>query len=361
MKKIILGLTLLFLFFYFFPKPAVNAIYFKSGDQVTIVNDELLKGTVMVAGQRVVVNNPIKGDLFCAGQNIEINGQVDGDVICAGQSITINGRVLGSVRIGGQNLGINGTIDRNVTAAGQYLMIAKDIGGDVVFGGQLLTLNSNVNRDLLVGAEGVEINGRVEGDANLYVEKLKYGQGALIVGKTVYQQPKKSPVVKQKAYPSIPAPNNWLGGKIASWLINLIAGLLLILIWPKPIEKSIILMAVNTGKAFGRGALILFVTPLIILAMVITLIGIPFAVILAIVYSLTILLGRILTAIMIGKKIIEQYGNKKNISLNRAAIIGISVAWIIFSIPGLGGLISFVAVLWGLGGVYFLFRPKSVN
>jgi len=354
MKKIIIGLTFLFLFLYFFPKPTVNAVYIKSGDQVTIASNESLKGTVMVAGKHVVVNSPVKGDLFCAGQNIEINNDIDGDVICAGQTIIINGHVFGNVRVGGQNLNINGIVDRNVTAGGQYLTVTKNISGDVLFGGQLLTLNSNVNRDLLVGAEGVEINGRIEGDANLYVEKLKYGQGGLVIGKTIYQKPKKSPVAKQKFYPSIPSTNNWLGGRIASWLINLIAGLLLILIWPKPIEKSISLMSTNTGRSFGRGALLLFITPLVILVMVITLIGIPFAVILALIYGLAILLARILTAMMIGKKIIEQYGNKKNISLNWSAIIGITVAWIIFSIPGLGGLISFFAVLWGMGGVYFL-------
>jgi hypothetical protein len=59
------------------PNP-VEAAEFRSGIEVVIGAEEVLKDDVYVVASRIVVDGTVDGDLLAAGESIAVNGAVNG-------------------------------------------------------------------------------------------------------------------------------------------------------------------------------------------------------------------------------------------------------------------------------------------
>ena len=112
------------------------------------------------------------------------------------------------------------------------------------------------------------------------------------------------------------------------------------------------------GLALGWGILALFLTPLIAVVLFITIIGIPLSLILLALYLIAIYLGKILVGILIGRSLLNNYLPKQKDSFILAMIIGIIIAYLIFTLPIIGLFISLLAMLWGLGGIMLALKNK---
>jgi cytoskeletal protein CcmA (bactofilin family) len=96
---------------------------FKSGDNVTVMSNEIVDSMLFAGGKNINIAGTVNGDVYCAGQTIAITGTINGDVFCAGQTITVSGTVNGSVRLAGQIVTLSGVIDDSATIGAQDLTI----------------------------------------------------------------------------------------------------------------------------------------------------------------------------------------------------------------------------------------------
>ena len=110
-------------------------------------------------------------------------------------------------------------------------------------------------------------------------------------------------------------------------------------------------MLAKIGPSFGWGIIALLLTPIIVVILLITIIGIPLSLILLALWLVALCLSKILAGILVGRSLLNNYWPKKKDSLISAMIIGIVIAYLIFSLPIIGGFISLLAMLWGLGGI----------
>lgn len=358
---------------------ATHAYWVKSGPAVAISKDEVVDGNLYAAGASVIIDGKVKGDVFCAGQNIVINGSVDGDVFCAGQSIIINGSLGGSLRAAGNSINVNGQVARNLMAFGAavYLDAKSAIGWDALVGAATVNAGGKIGRSLHGGGAVATISGSVGSDVNLrmdnsskdnkpsliiaksaqiagnvnYTSKIDASieQGAQIKGKVLRSEPKMPVSNKQNA-----AIYAW--ASIYSLFTALVVGLVLIALWKNEIIRLTDIMLAKLGPSIGWGVIALFLTPIIIVLLLITLIGIPLAFILAALWLVTIWVSKVLVGIAVGRRVLEQWAKNKKDSLILAMILGIIISWLIFSLPILGWIASLVAIWWGLGGIYLFFK-----
>src|SRR3989338_2079090 len=337
-------------------------------------------------------NEIIDGNFIKVGNIIEINGAVNGDVIVAGNTINISGPVAGDVIAAGNIIRIKGTVMGSLRLAGSYIEIDSEVKHNVWALANTLTLNSKakVGWDVFSGAANVEIKGPVSGNlwiagANLLIENeigknitagidqegelILYPQ-AKINGDINYKAKNENQLVKKEGAQVLGKINKlsggapgiggggvfWLGylfGKIISFFSLLIIGLILITLLPKFLADVNLEMIKKAGPSIGWGLVYLILTPIIAVLLAITIIGLPLAVILILIFLIALYLSKVLAAFTLGLFLANQMSADKKYKgqLLWPFVFGLLVIVILGSIPLLGWLFKIILMLWAFGAL----------
>ncbi len=368
---------------------SVNAFTVKTSDSIYVSKDEVLEGSLYAGGMSVTIDGTVNGDVICGAQTININGTVNGDVICGAQTININGTVNGDVRVAGDSIILNGPISRNVQAFGASIIQGADsiIEGEVFLAGAIGEIRGKINGDLHGAADIVNISGEIGKDVRLRLGKQVRGdkqvftdkdRSSLIIsdeakiGGHVYYVAGEKGKISDKAviggeighsFPEKKDKKDFaifgaMGG-LFSVFSALVIGLVVISIWREQIKKITDKMLDKVGASIGWGVIIMFLTPIVAILLLITLIGIPLSIIIICLWLIALYASKILVGILIGRNLIKKlFPKRKRDSLIWAMIIGIIIVWIISAIPVIGWLICLIAVWWGLGGLWLYFRKN---
>jgi len=349
---------------------SAEAFVIKSGNSIVIPKNQTIDDTLIVSGQHIRIDGNVNGDIFCAGQIIDITSAVSGDVMCAGQTITINSIINGNIRAAGQTIAVGGEVKHNITTFGQSITNNAIVDGDTMAYGQNVVSGSIVKRDLNIAAQSADIEGIVNRNAILIFNQLTLGNKAHIAGNLDYTSDKQSSFIGlvggNVTYHQSQMENRnqrkLIGPifgvtKFISIIVHLLIALFLVVVWPKTMLRVSDVMMTRAGKAIGWGAVILFATPLVGILIALTLIGIPLTILLFIAYALAIFLSRLFVGITIGRIITASYWKAKKNSVVWSTTVGVVLTWIVYAIPVIGWLLACVAILWGLGGVWYLFSP----
>jgi cytoskeletal protein CcmA (bactofilin family) len=388
--KIIFPLLALALFLPF----SAKAFAVKTGNAINISKSEIIDGNLYAAGSTLVIEGQVKGDVICAGQAVNISGKVDGDVICAGQSVEVTGEVGGSVRVAGTNININNKVGRNVMAFGTSVILGSkaQVAMDMLVGAAYASLNGQINGNLHGGGAMFTLNGAVGKDVALTMDAkqqtpaLVLTNNATIGGNLSYTSPTMATIAKKdniagKTNRTLPQVKErylansmmaglatmWLWCKIISLFGALLIGLFLVLMFK---DKILVLaddMVARPGTAIGHGALLLFVAPVILFFLALTIIGIPLAFILGLSWLLLMMLGKILVAIFAGLILMGRYRHKKaknefktetkgNMLLSM--IVGVTVTFALFIIPVFGWVLAIIGKMWGMGILWLAMKKN---
>ena len=137
---------------------------------------------------------------------------------------------------------------------------------------------------------------------------------------------------------------------------TLVAGLLLVAIGTRQVRAAERLIVREPGWVFVIGLLAAIVTPIAAVIGIVTIVGAPlgFAVLVAVMPTLAFI-GFLVAGIFLGERIL---GTNNEIGANgrpyKAALVGIIVLQAIGLIPGIGGLVTGIASLFGLGALVLL-------
>lgn len=364
----------------------VSAYTLKAEANYYLDEGEVVDDNVYTAGQSIIIKGTIKGDLICAGQNIAIDGTVEGSVYCAGQTININGRVGGSARLIAQTISLGGNVDENAFMIGSFLsqQDSSAVGGDIFMAGMLGDIQGQIGRDLHGALSQLNLNGQVGRNVKFRLDErsqddlapvnqdfqaLKLGEQATIGGEISYSAGIRAQVPADLEVPGgvhYHQPTDttrthvalaW--GGLISLFSALVAGMVLVTLWGRQIIGISGLMLARPGASFGWGALLMFLTPVICLFLLFTLIGIPLGLAAFALWLIALYAGQIITGIMVGRGLLKRAWTKKQDSLIWAMIIGVIIVSFLSSLPFLGWLFSLLATLWGLGGLWLYFRREK--
>ena len=150
----------------------------RQGNEVLIAKDEVIDDDLYVFAQKVTVNGTIKGDLIVFGQQININGTVDGDLIAGAQQVLVNGKVSDDARIAGQVLTLQDGADigDDLIAASNSLECTKasHIGGEVKYAGYQSVFAGRVEKKVELASANCELSGSFGDDIEAVVEGGDY-------------------------------------------------------------------------------------------------------------------------------------------------------------------------------------------
>ena len=346
--------------------PAAQAFSVETKDNYRLPSGEVHDGNLYIGAGIITIDGQVNGDVIAAAQNLNVDGKIEGDLIAFSQNLTINGEVSGSVRIFAQSININGSVGRNVNAFASTISLGSqsEVGSDLLVFGASGSFDGLVNDSLYGGLAQAAINGKIGHDVSLNLESdyngsnLFIGSDAVIGGDLKYTAKNEAEIQNPEAIsgeinyqPQTRKVENW-GNKIMNRFFQLAAliliGIILLTLKKKSFTETAKTMKEKPWQTPLTGLVFLLVTPIIALLLSITVIGIPLALIIIALYLVLLAISVIYSSYYIGL-LLGNGLNKKAINPFLALILGLLVFVILTSIPWLGGLSTFIFILFGLG------------
>jgi len=302
----------------------------RAGGTIVVEEGETVTGGLQATGGTVVVRGTVEGDLQAFAGNVEIaeTGTVTGDLQGA----------AGSVRIAG-------TVEEDVEVAAGSFTIAQSgtVGGDVEAAAGSFLLDGTVEGSVQVGAGSITLaDGAVVGGDFVYDGELTRAGGATVDGEL-----REDPDLALDVFPGIPAFVGWLA-TLSSILLTLVVGALLLAVFPGTSAAIAERAISSTLRTLGVGFLALLAGPLLFVLLLVTIVGIPLAVLWLLLYVVVLLLSFVWGEYAVGAALLSlgDYDNRW-----AALVVGVLVVFVLGRVPILGGIVEFVVLLLGLGGL----------
>jgi cytoskeletal protein CcmA (bactofilin family) len=366
-------LLIFILFLFIIPLVFVHSAYAQTRDErrsVVLPRTETVNGNYFNAGDRVTLSGTVNGDVYVAGGTVMVEGAINGDLIAAGGTVTVRGNVSQDVRVLGGQVVISGTVGESVSAAGGTVIVTDSarIGDSLVVASGNLEMYAPVAGEADIAAGDVVIGGTIGDDMKAAVGELtltsdaqiagdltywsdaevQVQQGAQVAGQITREQPLRQPRV------DAPAIGAGLAGlailfKIGNFILYLIVGLLIIKLLPNYTNRTLGVISRKPWISLLAGFFTLLIFPVVFFGLLITIIGIPIAFLLLPILIVLIYLGVIFVSLFIGQKILGYFSNKARVGW--ALVVGLIVYELATLLPIVGGLITLVVIMFGLGAV----------
>jgi cytoskeletal protein CcmA (bactofilin family) len=350
----------------------VSAAEVRGLESVTIASGEVIDDDFFGAVRIFTIDVTFTGDLWAAGGTVTINGRVNGDVVAAVNTMSIDGEVGQSVRVVASEVNINGDIGGDLMVGGGDLTISSTavIGGDLLFGagkvridgvisgyirgaGNEVSLADVVGGDVWVGVNELTLasTAAIGGDLTYVSENEAVVQsGAQIVGKITHNTPKMEWLFKGGLISTVL-------GRLLSFLMILLIGIVIVLLAQRRVALMADTIKTKPWWSLGWGAIILFGTPIAVVVVCITIVGIPLGLIALAFYGIAIYLSQIVVALFIGRWIIGYFAKTDSRGVMVGALaLGLAILCLLRLIPYAGFFIGLAAVLFGLGAALVSLR-----
>lgn len=322
---------------------AANQPY-RSGTNVVVPTSEVVDHSLFVSGTTVTVAGTVNGDVFCAGQTVFITGTVNGDVMCVGQEVNISGTVNGSVRAAGQSVSIAGTVQRAISLAGQSVSVHPDakIGGDATLAGSSVVIGGSLARDAYAAGATVTVTGKVARNFDARTDELNVTPGS--VGGTVTQV--KSPAPQAKEAVAVNLPLAGLKLALLFGFAMFVTAMALVAIAPRTFHSVADDTLGKPGKTLLVGLLVAFLLPIALVALLVTVVGIPLAILLGIIWAGAAFLSGPVFAYVVGRRLMKD--SHKPLAI---MAVGSLVVILLYMIPVVNFFVGSLAYLMGMGAI----------
>jgi cytoskeletal protein CcmA (bactofilin family) len=337
---------------------------------------------LMIAGSA----NAAGGAAVRVGGTVDIRDDMAGELIAGAGSTNIEGRIAGGAVIAAGRINIAGTVQDDVVAIGGAFTLwpQAQIGGDLRLASGDAEISGAVGGDLVVAAGSVVVAGQIGGDIRTLAGKVIVLPGAVIGGRIVTHGPGSveiSPnarVLGGSAPPEGPPPKRnrenhsvphaLIGGALlfaflrlpVIGLATLIVGLLFLAIFPRFAEASAGTLRGRPGTSFIAGFVALACAPLAVGLLIVTILGIPVALLVTAAFLLVLVasygMGAVALASIVWQRL--RAGGTPGLSLPagfwwRAVqlVLGLAVLGFIRHLPIAGFIVFWVTTALGLGAI----------
>ncbi len=370
-SKIILGFLWLLAFLAI---PVQAGSVFSWAEQTIYVNTPVERNMYAAAGN-LMISKPIGGDLIAFGESISISSNVNEDFMGFGTNIYIDSKVAGDVRIAWQNIIINQDIWWDFIAFGASVTVAPDvkIWWDFVVYWATVNMNGTVNGNAYIGSEWLSLNWQIKGNAKLNFEEIKLGDGAKINGSLSYKAPQTNTELEGISNGEITFKASIKEGSqkfffgLIKWIvfykwayISLFA-LILVLIFRKIFKEVSDTLKKSPRQSLLAGFLCYTLPPFAILILLITVLGIPLAWILSLLYIILWIMWGFVSSAILSSWFIDSFrGGIKNAAWWKILLTVIVVSFLFTIISGIDMIVIFFAI-WALVLYKINFTKKTLK
>lgn len=345
--------------------------------RVTLAAGEIVNRDYVAMGEVVEIAGTVNGDVYVLGGQVLVNGAINGDLIILGGKVTVNGSVKQNLRgIGGQ-ININGGVGRNVTLMGGDVEMAKAavVGGNVMVTAGNLTAGAPVMGNLTVGAGNVTLSNRVEGDVLAGMGEMLVTSTGAIEGDLVYWSEKENnlTLMPEKAVAGLTeyraVPTGWKqwqenlkrqtvaetmergmnGLRLLGLAGMVLVGFVIVHLLPNWSYQVIRRMETGAGATAITGAAVVVLTPFVGVFLMMSMVGIPLALMLMVVYGMALYLAQVVFAYWLGARMLNRLGREadKTVTL----LVGMGVRYVLTTLALVGPIVMILGAVIGMGAL----------
>lgn len=333
-------------------------------------------GNAYVAGATVTVTAPTGGDLTALGGSVTLAADVKGDALLAAGSVSSRAPVSGDLRVVGGSVSIDEAVGGDIAAAGFSVHDAARAGGSVFIAAADASLTVGAHGPVTVYSNSVTLGGTFDGDVDVVSSgRVTLLASTTIAGKLTYDAPEAAIIPASAdirggvAYTNasyLPAARTSRTLALASIGIFLLARILGALIlagllaglFPRLSE------AVTERAWAGRtrtvlltmllGFAALVATPILLVLLALTFIGLGISILLFITYCLLAILSFMYAGIMLGALIARRFEKRASVRW-RDGVLGMLLLSIVALVPVIGTLALFLLMAFAAGALILLF------
>ncbi|HEX6705589.1 MAG TPA: polymer-forming cytoskeletal protein [Albitalea sp.] len=323
-----------------------------------------------VVGGSVRVFDPVAGDLIAAGGKVDVNAAVNGDAVVGGGDVRIGGAVGQSLYTGGGNVTLDGAVARNVRVAGGRIELGPRavVSGNLSAAGGRVHLEGTVKGYVQASGGRLLIDGAVDGDVVARSGAVELGPKARIGGKLRYashRELKRDPAAQVtggvEVMPMVgrpgEAPERRTVARTGRWLWTaglVLTAIVLVAAMPAFTTRVATTLRTRAGTSLLAGLVALVCIPVAAAVLLITVIGIPLALIALLLYLALLLVGYTMTGIAVGDWVLARHAGANVAAMGRrvlAAALAVLVIALLGRVPWVGWLVSFAALIAGVGAL----------
>ena len=322
-----------------------NSDVYLMGDNVTI--DYVVDGNLFVMADTVTINSKIGGDAFIMAKTINVGDQayIFSNLFAMANSIDIKGVVYDVY-----------ALSQNFTVSNGYIY------RDAKLCCNTININGVIGRNAFVSCSNINFN-TDENDKGIIYGDLTYSTPSelsfdknIVNGNVTYKAPKVSP---EKSVREI----------VASYISDLGAFLaFVIIIWlvclwlaPKFLNDTNKFVGKKTLNVLGTGLLTLIVLPIACIILLLLQLTAGISLLTVAIYILALIVAKSIFTIVANNYLCSKLNINKNTGIFGMLIVSGVIVWVISELPYVGGIVSFIISVLGLGVLVSAILPKKVK
>lgn len=305
-------------------------------------------------------------DLYLFNNSVNVDYPVSGNVFIFANDATINSKILGNAFVFAKNV----NIDSKTYINASLFVCAENVTVDgVVFdlysASDKLTVSSTgrILRDISACGQSLDLYGSISRNANLTFENINLSDSTSSIGGDLSYSSKVASIPEELVKGEFSfhelissedeVTNNvmdYLSDLLKTLVVSAIIILIIIFATPKFAEKEQKILENKFGACIGYGAIALIAIPVACFILFCTVLGIIPALSILFAYIFLIaVMALALVAIPLAKIICNKL-NKNSKGMNvLASIIIVALLWLLEQIPVIGGIVSLLVAILGLG------------
>ncbi|MEE9288235.1 MAG: polymer-forming cytoskeletal protein [Bacteroidota bacterium] len=346
-------------------------------NHIVLGEGEVHEGWFFAAGETVIIRGTVNGDAYLAGANVEVDGVINGDLLVVGGNVTLRGSVTHDVRACGGNVRIDGKVGKDATACGGTVEVGSlsVVEGNFLAVGRSVSLSGRVRKNAKLAGRDITVMGVVEEDAELAAENVVILRGARFERDLSIRVSERDKahiaegavggeltlhVEEESSDPEalILGLSPFQFGLRLYWFLSLlVVGLVLAhvlpdqmyavgrFIWGRPIES------------FLWGIIGLVAIPVVVLLVCITVIGLPLALFLLVMYFWLLFLTQLSLGIVLGH-LIFPVEDKEGFPLFGAFAVGLIIVQVFTFVPVANIVVVLLGFVLGMGAFLLLLKAE---
>ena len=322
-----------------------NSDVYLMGDNVTI--DYVVDGNLFVMADTVTINSKIGGDAFIMAKTINVGDQayIFSNLFAMANSIDIKGVVYDVYALA-----------QNFTVSNGYIY------RDAKLCCNTININGVIGRNAFVSCSNINFN-TDENDKGIIYGDLTYSTPSelsfdknIVNGNVTYKAPKVSP---EKSVREI----------VASYISDLGAFLaFVIIIWlvclwlaPKFLNDTNKFVGKKTLNVLGTGLLTLIALPIACIILLLLQLTAGISLLTVAIYILALIVAKSIFTIVANNYLCSKLNINKNTGIFVMLIVSGVIVWVISELPYVGGIVSFIISVLGLGVLVSAILPKKAK